>query len=88
MLADVLTRELLYRHVQFVAHIAPKLTQHLVIELVLLACREQLVSGLKAFRSHLVGTLAALAYDVGVLHSLLVEDNHKCYKHDERHNQP
>ena len=76
-LTDILTRELLYRHVQLVAHISPEGTHHLIVELALLALQHQLVA-------RLVG---ALLHDIGILDGSAVEYHQQHEEGDERNEQ-
>ena len=72
---DILTRELGDRHIELVAHISPEGTQHLIIELALLACLQQLVSLTQTTDSDLVGTLATHLPDIGILYRTMAEDD-------------
>ena len=75
LLTDIVTCELLYRHVQLVADISPQGTQHLVVELAGTTGLHQLVSLLQTLHSYLVGFLATHLADVGIVDGTLTEDD-------------
>ena len=86
-LTDILTRELLYRHVQLVAHISPEGTHHLIIELALLALQHQLVGHAQTLGGYLARLVGALLHDVGILDGSAVEYHQQHEEGDERNEQ-
>ena len=80
-----LARQLLYRHVQAVANIAPKSSQHLIVELALIALEHELISLLQALCSYLVGTLALCAYHIGIGDGTLAEHHYYYDEYKQRH---
>ena len=62
-----------HRDGQFVAHIAPECTQHLIVELARLVLCHQARSLLQTLGSHFVGPFAALLGDIGILDGPLAE---------------
>ena len=72
---DILTRQLLYRHIQAVAYITPQSTQSLVIEFARLIILHQACCLAQSFGGHLVGTLCTVIHDIGSFDGTLVEDN-------------
>ena len=86
-LADVVMRELFHRDSQFVAHIAPEGTEHLVVELARLVVCHQARSLLQALGSHLVGPFATLLGDIGILDGPLAEDHEEGNKDDGQNDE-
>ena len=83
-LVDVLAREILHAYVQFVAHIAPQGTQHLVVECTRLPSRHEFCRHAQTLCGHSVGLFATLLHQVGVVDGTAAE-HHK--QRDEHHNQ-
>ena len=80
-------RQLLDRHVQFVAHIAPQSTQHLVVEFTRLIVGHEFRGFLQTFGGYLVGLTRTTLGDVGILDSPLTEDDEQRDKHNEHDDQ-
>ena len=86
-LTDIVVRELLDRDVEFVAHISPEGSQHLVVELAGLVVGHQTGSLLESLGSHLVGLLATLFDDIRILDGPLTEDNEERDKDQCQHGE-
>ena len=80
-------RELFDRDVEFVAHITPESTQHLVVELTRLVVGHQLRGLLQTLRGHLVGLASATLGDVGILDGTLTEDDEQRDEHEGHNSQ-
>ena len=77
---DIVARETLYWHVEFVAHIPPKGTEHLVVELVGTPVSHQFVGLAQASCRHLVGLLSTHLTDVGIVDGSLAEYHEERYE--------
>ena len=77
-LGDIVVRQLLDGHVELVAHIAPKGTQHFVVELRRTVVAHQSRSLLQSLRRHLVGPSGTFACNIGIVDGTLTEH------HEER----
>ena len=73
-------RKLFDRHVELIAHIPPKGTQHLVVELTRLIVCHQTRSFLQALRSHLISFLTAHLRHVGIIDGTLAEHHKQRYE--------
>ena len=80
-------RKLFNRDVEFVAHITPEGTQHLVVELARLVVGHQLRSLLQTLRGHFVGLACTTLGDVGILNGTLAEDDEQRDEHEGHNSQ-
>ena len=78
---------MLNRDIEFIAHIAPQSTQHLIIEGTLLIVLHQLGSLLQSFGSHLVRLLATHLHHISILNGTLTEDNKQRDEQQTQHHQ-
>ena len=82
---DIIMRQLCYRDIQFVAHVTPESTEHLVIELTRLILSHQLRSFLQSFGGNLISFAGTSFGDVGILYCPLTEDDKQRDEHQGEH---